>query len=648
MRLEEEKSLGDIDRLLELGYYDQAKEYMDLFAKVYGESEELKERKERLVKSNRPGLSVICFTENPKDLEKVKEMSDYPNLNLFQIVPDAELEQNIWRVIGECHDAYIGFWVPGALWEQKKCQSMIEFMETYPAVEVATCQIQFGKDEEKKAVTTKTDRAMADLYRTEPMKGESLLQFAIRQGVNIYGTLSCLIVRSTATKGKALDRNRRLLQEFDYESETFPFLFECIYGLMLGGINEALVTQIEKKLDLEELAKKDRILLKLLKIEGVKKLFEGEERQDHLPGVYRRLLLQRENRPYILPENRNKKKEMTFFYTDKGEYFNLEPLAEEAKQRGYETRFTTQLNEKVEIGVYCQHVCYPENAGLSIVLLHDMEQGHNRWPDLWNIERWNYFDIGILPGGEWAKRWKQCAGRNYTNPRYGVHELGYPKSDICMNPELELRAKELRGRMNLEYPVSVLYAPSWENDEKEDDFILALQSLPINLLVKQASWPPQYAEIIQNIKKMRQKHEGKYPNVHFIEPEESILTALKMCDLVVSDESSVMTEALLFRKPSIAVLDWLIPDTHPSRFAVFPGEYVTKCKRVQLRETVEQLVEKLLGGNEVAQTDTIFSNMGQVCADTMDLVDLIAGYRDDAALIERELKPDYMPFTLWG
>ena len=50
---------------------------------------------------------------------------------------------------------------------------------------------------------------------------------------------------------------------------------------------------------------------------------------------------------------------------------------------------------------------------------------------------------------------------------------------------------------------------------------------------------------------MRALHEGKYDNVYYIEPEESIMTALAMCDYVVSDESSVMAEALMFWKNKV-------------------------------------------------------------------------------------------------
>ena len=68
------------------------------------------------------------------------------------------------------------------------------------------------------------------------------------------------------------------------------------------------------------------------------------------------------------------------------------------------------------------------------------------------------------------------------------------------------------------------------------------------------------------------------------------MTALAMCDLVVSDESSVMAEGLMFGKMSIAVTDWLIPDTTPSRFAEVPMDYVIKCQKATLRYHVEQFL----------------------------------------------------------
>ena len=112
-----------------------------------------------------------------------------------------------------------------------------------------------------------------------------------------------------------------------------------------------------------------------------------------------------------------------------GEFFNIKPIAEEASRRGFHVHFTEDRYAKAEIGIYSQHICHPENSKFSVILLHDMAQGSDSWPNLWEVERWNNFDIGILPGRSWAERWTDCSCFYYTHPRSGVYELGYPMSD---------------------------------------------------------------------------------------------------------------------------------------------------------------------------------------------------------------------------
>ena len=298
-------------------------------------------------------------------------------------------------------------------------------------------------------------------------------------------------------------------------------------------------------------------------------------------------------------------KDITFFYSDKGEYYNLEPIAKEAEKRGYKTTFTNQLEEKAEIGFYCQHVCHPENSRFSAILLHDMAQGHNRWPNLWEVERWNIFDIGIMPGKDWSDRWTSCANQYYTNPRFGVFEFGYPKSDLAASEEIHQRAAKLQEKFKMKYDFTVLYAPSWENDN--------------------------------------------YDNVYYIDPEENIMTAISMCDLIVSDESSVMTEGALFHKPALAVCDWLIPDTTPSRFASVPMDYVLKCIKVELREQVYKLSTDLAYYDKACSLiHKNFSNSGNVNSSIMDTIDYYTGNSTDTAFMKYRLSSKYRICSMWN
>ena len=342
----------------------------------------------------------------------------------------------------------------------------------------------------------------------------------------------------------------------------------------------------------------------------------------------------------------NTKNEITFFYTDKGEYYNLLPIQIEAEKRGYKTRFTMELEEKAEIGIYCQHLCYPENSKLSVILLHDLAQRHDIWPNIWRDEHWNDFDIGILPGEEWSRRYSECCCLPYANPRIGTYVLGYPKADVKISDEEKNRLAELK--INLKYEKTVLYAPSWENDEKEDEFVTYLHDLPVNLIIKQADWPDEYEIINDNIRKMRALHEGKFENLTYLEQEENIIVALMLCDVVVSDESSVMTEAILFDKPSVAVTDWRIPDQNPSRFACVPYDYVKKTKKKYLKDAVLELIESEDERKKYLDKGrNVFSNKGFCSRNIMDLIDSIIIGGKDENVKGKQAYPYYEKIGMW-
>ena len=86
---------------------------------------------------------------------------------------------------------------------------------------------------------------------------------------------------------------------------------------------------------------------------------------------------------------------ITLFITDNCERQSLEPIAEEASARGIPVRFSDDANEPADIGFYCAHLARP-NARLSFIMLHDMAQAHNVWPNFWMQEPWNAFDFGFF------------------------------------------------------------------------------------------------------------------------------------------------------------------------------------------------------------------------------------------------------------
>lgn len=570
-----------------------------------------------------PTITVFSLKASQDLVDDFLKNQSYQNLDIVSF-EETDTYDDLVSYIKGMETDYFCFIENNHIYSPDKIRKMWGKMINTPQADMCVCLRQTVN--EKLEIIAPEDLVITSSFKEGLYNSKTVLQIAIEENKNVYGDLSCIMVSRKYAQSIDWFSINAEIEEFEKTSLLFQILSA---GGAMTYLFENLVSVVASSNTNRNL--NDKFSVFLCDFTSKNLLIDSYKNNDYEQ------------------QKVNVKKEITFFYTDKGEYYNLEPIEKEARRRGYETKFTEDTNEKAEIGVYCQHVCRPENSKFSLILLHDMAQGHNRWPNIWAAERWNGFDIGIVPGFNWKSMWETCANQYYANPRRGAYVFGYPKSDYVASEDLANRVEEIKQTLNLKYDFSVLYAPSWENDEKEDDFVRALASLPVNLLIKQAHWPKQYQFVIDDIKKMRQMHEGKYENVYYIEPKESIMTALSLCDMVVSDESSVMVEALMFGKPSVAVYDWLIPDTNPKRFASVPMEKILKCKKVELREMVEKLsTNKTFYAESVKSAEGMFVNQGNVNSLIMDSIDYYLGESDDTSFMEYKMKSKYEMQSLWN
>lgn len=588
-------------------------------------------------------IAIDCHEEKLK--QKVNE-ANYENLEVESVFLETEGIKKVLQIILNTDCAYISFCENDIISEPGKIGRMVEYLEKNRGYGGVFC---LGRHVDEKGSVAQhiQDGWLPDITYNIMNHGLSdaflLFDFAMHWEENILGSLENCMIRRDAYLNKEFLLGGVKIKKAE---ERMVLLLENIYGMKMGIIPETLVHSQEKPLDVVKLYSdylwqqdlRDKVMHYIGKTGFPVRVF---------PAVYRKMVEEHFDRRTMVPPV---KKEITIFYTSIAERNNLRPIGEEAAKRGYQVEFTEEIEKNAEIGIYCSHVNILKGRGnqakLSVILLHDLTQAESAWPNLWNYEPWDSFDIGILPGKGWAERWKRCSGFYYAHPKLGVYELGYPKGDRIASREFQQYVRAFRKNLGLKYQYSVLYAPSWENDGKEDDFIRAVQELEVNLLIKQAAWNECYPEIRRNIQEMRKLHEGKFDNVYYIEPEEDIFTALDICDLVVSDESSIMTEALLFGKPSIAVMDWVIPDTEPrcSRVSV---DYVYKCNKAQLGECVEQMIDRIKMGEKVDRAEEVFSNVGRCASDIMDLIAYYAGEREECGCLEKEIKPIHMLHGLW-
>lgn len=610
-----------IKQCIQKGTSANVREALQIYKKTFG-IDDFVNTYEYYAHFDFPLISLICLDNSNETLEFFLQNQYYSNIEIVTL-SQYDTYEDIINYIFSTSSEYLCFFEKGHFYDNSKIIELINCFNSYPSINVAISPRNFI--DSNKIILGLSTSDYSSILKDTVFDGKTFLEHNINENINLYGNLSTIMVSTKYAQSLSIIVPNYSSEEINRISLLYQFLLSA----KIAFTNTPSVSTILKPNTDTTTIETD--------YKGLINTFIDK----NIVTITNKLS-DPQNTTYCI------KKKITFFYTDKGEYYNLKPIADEANKRGYQIKFTENIKESAEIGVYCQHICYPENSKFSIILLHDMAQGHNRWPNIWEIEHWDKFDIGIVPGKFWANLWTDCAFLPYVNPRCGVFEFGYPKGDLINSNLLKESSNLLRNHLKLKYNISILYAPSWENNEKEDDFVRALASLPVNLLIKQAHWPKSYQPIIDNISQMRKLHEGNYENVYYIEPEESIMTALELCDLVVSDESSVMTEALLFNKPSIAITDWLIPDTTPSRFASVPMDYVIKIKKVELREYVEKFLTHSAEYETIlTRGKSFFSNQGLCCKNIIDAIQFYTEGSGNKEFLSKKLSSKYNPCSMW-
>ena len=182
---------------------------------------------------------------------------------------------------------------------------------------------------------------------------------------------------------------------------------------------------------------------------------------------------------------------------------------------------------------------------------------------MWKEQPWDKYDIGFLPGNSWAKRWRSCSEFKKTRTKYGVFNVGWPKSDFLLNKKnlIKTRKKIIQKYKINTKKINILYAPSFECFNRQLEVTKAVKINNYNLIVKHwlTKREKRYIDLWNNIKKSNFNTLEIYRNNSvIIKPHENFLSILDFADLIITDESSVAYEGLIRNIPTLSVKDWMI------------------------------------------------------------------------------------------
>ena len=254
----------------------------------------------------------------------------------------------------------------------------------------------------------------------------------------------------------------------------------------------------------------------------------------------------------------NLKKDITFYCEDIIEEHLIEPLLKKFDSNNYKVKISNDFNSASEIGYYCSPSNNIRNikSKFSIISLGGMDQGKLYWPNFWFKESWSRFDLGVLPGKNWSSMWKKYSWYTNARTKYAISETGWPKTFF-----LKKNKKSIPRLIN---KFNILYAPCFETDNKGIEIVNIIKDLDVNLIIKHLPWrnpseKVQFKDIRSNISNMIKYAKKNLKNkVYIISSKENIFDYFGNADLLITDESSLIYEALLFEIPIVSCSDWVM------------------------------------------------------------------------------------------
>lgn len=131
-----------------------------------------------------------------------------------------------------------------------------------------------------------------------------------------------------------------------------------------------------------------------------------------------------------------------------------------------------------------------------------------------------------------------------------------------------------------------------------------------------------FQKLLKIIRQMYELHKD-VKGVTILPPSMNIFDAIMASDILVSEESSTMSEAAFVGVPAVFVSDWLIPDVKPSRYPICHYDFVTKKMKADLRDCTSNMISNYAKYKTEVENyrDLNFSNIGSSCSMIMDIID---------------------------
>lgn len=339
------------------------------------------------------------------------------------------------------------------------------------------------------------------------------------------------------------------------------------------------------------------------------------------------------------------------------------PIAQEFAHRyGWRVQTVDDLTVPADIGIYAchgsvffdfeRHSWDELRSSFSVMVVHDFDQHAGAGIRFFAEEGWGRFDLGLVPGPRQLALAHDARVAGLALPRFGVSAIGWPKSDSALrHPARHLAAvRRLRERLSLGNRRVVLLACSWSKRQHLEDLLAAADGSDVDIVVRYPVLAPASAASpwFSALEAAREELDEavafahEQTGVRVTGPETDLYASLSVADVVVSNGSNVVYEAVLMGTPVVSVSTWLHRAGSTGFDTVAPHVDlggVGNCTSAELGETLETFLTEDLSSFTDTGRETLIppETVGRSAEIAVDRINEALARRDELPALYRRL-----------
>ena len=157
-----------------------------------------------------PKVSIICIDCEDSYIDAEIAGMEYGSLDVVKTVSGTDLLEDVFYYAKSADSKYITFLLPGQKMRERKIELMADQLETAPEIDATVCNRCFTHEGR---MIAQPDLLYSGAFCDQVVDGTMLLETCVIEGINLYGNLSTLMIRTDSLIARLSENGLQLKEE---------------------------------------------------------------------------------------------------------------------------------------------------------------------------------------------------------------------------------------------------------------------------------------------------------------------------------------------------------------------------------------------------------------------------------------------------